>query len=100
MADRYACGEPRHATPRPNRRHAAAAWHEAARDGHLVLLLRTSRACCRLARFGAPLRYRVRVHVCHAQMIFANGTSWQRGRTATTLRMAYHPTEGADANVP
>src|ERR1700733_12389876 len=49
-------GEPRHVTPRPNRRHAASAWHEGARDGHLVLLLRTSRPRRQLARFGAPLR--------------------------------------------
>ena len=55
VADRSARGEPRHAAPRPNRRHAASAWHEAARDGHLVLLLRTCRACRQLARFGAPL---------------------------------------------
>jgi hypothetical protein len=46
-----------HATPRPNRRHAAPAWHEGARDGRPVLLRRTSRACRQLARFGAPLKY-------------------------------------------
>jgi uncharacterized damage-inducible protein DinB len=61
-----------HATPRPNRRNAAPAWHEAARDGHLVLLLRTSRACRRLARFGAPRKRRsgkqpIMIHIRRAE---------------------------------
>src|SRR5579871_6410940 len=42
MADRHARGEPRHTPPWPNRRHVTAAWREAARNGHRLLLFRTS----------------------------------------------------------